>query len=376
MKKILHISKYYDPFVGGVESIAKDCVIALSNNYKQEVICFDHVRGRSDSIDKVDGIKVIRCAQDFVVASQAISRSYEKNLKDEIQNFSPDVIIFHYPNPFVAHFLLKFISKKIKLIIWWHLDIYKQKILKNFFNHQNRKLLERADKIVATSPNYIDGSPWLKIYKYKCVVIPCCINESRLTLDETEKENAQRIKKQNKNKVICLAVGRHVPYKGFNYLIKASKLLDNRFKIYITGNGPLTKKLKKMAKDDPKIEFLGLIDDSQLKSYLEACDIFVFPSITKNEAFGIALAEGMYFGKPAVTFHIPGSGVNFVSLNGITGIECRNSDHREFANALNQLADDENLTKKLGINAKKRVTNNFLFKEFKVNISNLMEDIA
>ena len=45
--------------------------------------------------------------------------------------------------------------------------------------------------------------------------------------------------------------------------------------------------------------------------------IFCFPSITRNEAFGIALAEAMYCGKPAVTFTIEGSGVNFVSLDGV-----------------------------------------------------------
>ena len=62
-----------------------------------------------------------------------------------------------------------------------------------------------------------------------------------------------------------------------------------------------------------------------------ACDVFCFPSVTKNEAFGIALAEGMYFGKPAVTFTIPGSGVNYVNLDGVTGIECKNADCKDYA---------------------------------------------
>lgn len=49
--------------------------------------------------------------------------------------------------------------------------------------------------------------------------------------------------------------------------------------------------------------------------------MFAFPSVTKNEAFGVALAEAMYCYTPAVTFTIEGSGVNWVNLNGITGIE-------------------------------------------------------
>ncbi|UKI50236.1 MAG: glycosyltransferase [Clostridium sp.] len=63
----------------------------------------------------------------------------------------------------------------------------------------------------------------------------------------------------------------------------------------IGGHGPLTDELIKEAKDDKKIIFLGKISDDDLKVYLNACDIFCFPSITKNEAFGIGLAEAMYF---------------------------------------------------------------------------------
>ena len=42
--------------------------------------------------------------------------------------------------------------------MWWHLDITKQKLLKKLFRGQTLRLLKRADKIVATSPNYIEGS--------------------------------------------------------------------------------------------------------------------------------------------------------------------------------------------------------------------------
>lgn len=94
--------------------------------------------------------------------------------------------------------------------------------------------------------------------------------------------------------------------------------------IYITGTGELTEKLHEEANDDKKVVFTGRIDDMELKALILASDIFCFPSITKNEAFGLALAEGMYYGKPAVTFTIPGSGVNYVSINGETGIEVEN----------------------------------------------------
>ena len=87
---------------------------------------------------------------------------------------------------------------------------------------------------------------------------------------------------------------------------------------------------------------------SELKAYLAACDVFCFPSITKNEAFGIALAEAMAFAKPSVTFTIKGSGVNYVSLNGVTGIEVANGDVEAYAAAIRTLKEDAALREKFG----------------------------
>lgn len=372
MVKVLHISKYYYPFIGGVEQTAKDCVTSLKGKVKQKIICFDHHSRSEDNIDYVDGIEVIRVGQQFIISSQSIGKTYGKQLHSLLNDYRPDVIIFHYPNPFVAHFLLKYISDSTKLIIYWHLDIVKQKFLRLFFLRQNYQLINRADRIVATSPNYIDGSYWLSKVKNKCVVIPSCINEQRLILSDSEKARGERIKEENKGKVVCLAVGRHVPYKGFKYLIEASKILDERFVFYITGQGPLTNKLKILASGDNKIHFLGLIDDSELKAYLYACDIFCFPSITKNEAFGLALAEGMYFGHPAVTFAIPGSGVNYVNLDGVTGLEVPNRDVNKYAEALLKLADDPQKRKLYGKAATERIKSKMLFTQYSENVQNLI----
>ena len=374
MKKVLHISKYYYPFRGGTEQIAQDCVNSLKGKYSQKIICFNDVKD-TDSVDMVDDVEVIRCGVFATIASQGLSTSYGMSLKKTIQSFQPDIIVFHYPNPFVARYLLKYIPSTCKLVIYWHLDIVKQRFLKNFFHGQNKRLIERADVLIATSPTYVDGSKWLSSAKEKCRVVPNCINLERLKLSSAVDIRAKEIRAENENKIICLAVGRHTEYKGFKYLIQAAHLLDDRFQIYITGKGEETENLKNEAGDDPKIHFLGMVDDVDLKAYLSAMDIFCFPSITKNEAFGLALAEGMYFGKPAVTFTIPGSGVNYVNLNAVTGIEVPNRDVKAYSEALTQLADNPELRKEYGEAGKKRVEENFLNTQFKDNILKVIESL-
>lgn len=376
--RVLHISKYYYPFSGGTEQIARDAVLALKEvpGCEQLIFAFDHgtPKESKDSRDSVDGVDVIRCKCFAKVSSQSISTTYGKRLKEAIEEFKPDSVILHYPNPFATHYLLKLLKKhpEIKLVTYWHLDIVKQKFLKLFFNGQNRKLIERSAKIIATSPNYVKGSPWLSSAPDKCVVVPNCIDENRLVIDDEVRQKAEELKAENEGKIVCLGVGRHVEYKGFKYLIEASKLLGDEFVIGITGKGPLTDELKAQAAGDDKFKFLGLVSDVELRARLMTCDIFCFPSITKNEAFGLALAEGMYFGHPAVTFTIEGSGVNYVSINGVTGIECPNGDSKAYAEALKTLANDPELRAKYGEAARARVIENFTFAMFKKNIIDLM----
>lgn len=374
MKKVLHISKYYFPFSGGTEQIARDVVLSLKDSCEQKVIAFND--GKEDKIDFVDDIEIIKCGCFAKISAQSLSISYRKQLHKVIEEFNPDIVIFHYPNPFVASFLLKELKNRdIKLVVYWHLDIIRQKFLRVLFNGQNRKLLERADKVIATSPNYIEGSKWLQSVKEKCVVVPNCINVERMELSAEIKERAEKIRKENKGKTICVAVGRHTEYKGFTYLIKASKLLDDSFRVFITGKGELTDSLQKEAEGDSKVIFTGRIDDVELKALICASDIFCFPSITKNEAFGLALAEAMYYEKPAVTFTIPGSGVNYVCLNSENGIEVENRNVEAYATAIKKLANNEELRKKYGMAGKQRVEENFLSSIFAMNISKEIKNI-
>lgn len=374
MKKILQIDNYMFPHIGGIEQVTRDVLNALKDEYTMRVLCFNHEKGTIT--DQVDGVDVTRVNCQCKVASQSIALGYGKVLKKIMKEYEPDIVIFHYPNPFVAHFLMKHLkNRKFKFVMWWHLDITKQKLLGKLFKGQTKKLLKCADKIVATSPNYIEGSPWLTENQNKCVVIPNCVSEERLKYDDKHLKMAEEIKNKYSGKHILFAFGRHVEYKGITYLVKASKQLNDDYAVLIGGKGPLTDSLKEEAKDDKKVEFLGRISDDELKAYLIACDIFCFPSITKNEAFGIGLAEAMYYGKATITFNIPGSGVNYVSIKDETGLEVDNRDVTAYAEAIVKLSNDKELRQKFEKNSKDRVNTLFLEDIFNIKVKNVIKDI-
>lgn len=373
--KLLQISNYYPPHIGGIEQVACDVATGLKGEVEQRVLCFHHEKG--DVFETVDGVPIIRAGTFAKVASQSLSLSFGKLLKKTFREFQPDVVIFHCPNPFEAYYLKKQLKKypACKLVVWWHLDITKQKVLGKFFTRQSRWLLHRAVKVVATSPNYIEGSAQLQSVREKCVVIPCCANEARISVDDEIRTRAEELRREYAGKTLLFAVGRHVPYKGMEYLVRASRLLDDKYAVCIGGSGPLTPELKQLAEGDAKVRFLGRVSDLDLKAYLCACDIFCFPSVTKNEAFGIALAEAMSFAKPAVTFTIEGSGVNYVSLDKVTGIECPNGDVEAYAAAIRTLAEDKELRRRYGIAAHERVQALFTQEKFAEHVHRLLAEI-
>lgn len=353
--RILHISKYYSPYLGGVENICK-YLVEGAVKHETAVVCFNDKC--KDIIEEVNGHKVYRVATWINVARQALSLSYFWVLKKAIKEFKPDVIQFHWANPFPAWVLLCVIPKNVKLIIHWHMDIIKQKHIYPFIKPVETALLKRADMVCVTSHQYRDGSLPLQPFKDKVRIVQNAMDEDNFILRDGDVEKINAVKAKYGNKPIVFFIGRHIQYKGLPHLIEAEKYVKSDCVFVIAGSGPLTDELKAQCKSS-RVHFVGRLSDEDLKLYHYAASVFAFPSVTKNEAFGVALAEAMYCGTPAVTFTIPGSGVNWVSLNGETGIEVPNGDDKAYAEAVDKLIEDKELNKKYGVAGHQRVVENF-----------------
>ena len=93
----------------------------------------------------VDGVEVVRAGSFVKVASQSLSFSYGKLLRREMKAFAPDIVVFHFPNPFGAHYLLTCLKKiRATLIVWSHLDINKQMLPKKLIRGQTPRPRKRA----------------------------------------------------------------------------------------------------------------------------------------------------------------------------------------------------------------------------------------
>jgi glycosyltransferase involved in cell wall biosynthesis len=119
-----------------------------------------------------------------------------------------------------------------------------------------------------------------------------------------------------KGSAYYIAIGRLVEYKRFDLAIAACTQLCQPLKII--GTGPHEKVLRRMA--GPTVEFLGRVDDTELRKNLAGCRALLFPG---EEDFGIVPVEAQSFGKPVIAY---ASGGALETVRGIlpNGAELEN----------------------------------------------------
>jgi len=357
MKRILHVSKYYYPYYGGIEDVARTIIDELKPFYEQKVICFNHEKG---TIYNINGADVLRVGTVLTLASQPISLKYRKLLQETIDTFKPDFIHLHLPNPLIASYLLSINLHGAKIITHWHADILGQKHFYPFYKPYEIKILRKSYKIIATSEMYLHHSEPLKPFLEKTYILPNTVNEHKFHLYEGENVEVEEIKRKYGNKKIVFFVGRHVFYKGIDFLIDAEKYIKEDCVVLIAGTGDLNAKLKDLAGNNDRIKFVGRLSNNDLKYYLHAADVFAFPSHNRSEAFGVALAEALYCGLPAVSFNIEGSGALWVNKNEHTGFVVENKNSQEFAIAVDKILSNPDLKNEMSRNAVEWVKENFL----------------
>lgn len=101
-----------------------------------------------------------------------------------------------------------------------------------------------------------------------------------------------------------LFIGRHEERKGLSTLLEAVPMLGDDVRIWVAGEGPQTAELQERHRD-PRIEWLGRIDDDERDRRLAGASVFCAPSLG-GESFGVILLEAMAADTPVVASAIPG----------------------------------------------------------------------
>jgi glycosyltransferase involved in cell wall biosynthesis len=275
---------------GGVSIHTKNLVENLSEE-GIEVIFYNYYKNQIDSKNTNFG-KVYR--RTFGLFFQILSNRE----KYEIIHDQTSGGIFSFISSITASIASRIVNKK--LIITFHHSnkkfVEKYKICFNF-------VLKYANTMIFVSNKQKEFiSDLFPKYCSKLIVIPNGFDpEVFFPRDQLECRSMLGIPKDKK---IIVNVSNLIDSKGHKYLIHAmSKVIekDPQVLCYTIGMGPCKEKLEKLIHQyqlEDSFILLGWKPNSEIPYWLNASDLFVFPSL--NESFGIVQIEAMACGKPVI----------------------------------------------------------------------------
>ena len=334
--RILQVCPYYLPSLGGIEVfVSRLSEFLVAEGHRVFVVCF--AKKQDPTVQTMGGVEIRRIKPIATLSSQAITPNLSAKLEGIIRSVNPDVIHFHSPNPLLANALTKAMKHtgfSGHFYVHWHGDIVGRRLLKPWYEHSTRRLLQRADQISSDTQVYAIHSPFLKGFLDKVSVIPAIPDKEKLMCSGIDKTTKSTIDRESHGRFRLFSFGRFVKWKGFSLLIEAMNYLDDqKYVLFIAGYGKYERILRKLPQRD-NVHFLGPVNDSEKLTLLTACDAFVFPSTGRQEAFGITLAEAMCLGKIPILFDKPDLGAREIAIPGQTAICPKHIDSRSLAQAI------------------------------------------
>jgi len=360
--KVLHFGRFHSDYFGGVERHVALLLGQLKNRITVDNIVSNETA--KTCVIQADGYRVYKASSYGLLASVPVSPSLPMLARKIWRQNSYDIAHLHFPDP-LAHLAVFCLPRVARIVISWHSDVIRQKKILALYRPFLDRLMRRADAIIAATPAHFTSSTQLgSAPRERLHVVPYGIDYSEFDRSREIDAVAMNIRGTYPGKKIIFTVGRHVYYKGFEYLIRAMADVFNAV-LLLGGTGPVDEELQALSgslnlKD--RIVFTGRIPDADLPAYYHACDIFCLPSVEQSEAFGLVQLEAMACGKPVVGCQLH-NGASYVNRDDETGVLVPPRDPERLAQALNALLVDDDRRLRLGLNARQRVLREFTLEQ-------------
>ena len=345
--RILHIGKFYPPHRGGMEVFLADLV----NAQRQAGIdAAALVHGTPEAGDPPWLTRVPVQAQ-LVYAPIAIG--FRSALARAIARHQPHVLHLHMPNNSALWALTLAEARALPWVVHWHSDVVVSQIRPavalayRLYRPFEQAVLRHAERIIVTSPPYLEASEPLRQWHDKCVVVPLGLHIAR------EEDRATAPLQWQNGTLRLLSIGRLTYYKGFGTLIQAAAGLSG-VELLIVGDGELHGELQALiqahtpAGQTPNVRLLGNVDDAGKNALLQSCDVFCLASRERTEAFGIVLLEAMQHARPCIVSALPGSGMPWVVAKAGAGLQVPVEDVPGWQAAISQMKNNPALRAQWG----------------------------
>lgn len=344
MIRALTFGRYADDNFGGLERYVFELARALEREVRYSNIVAE--RGGAPDLQMVGETVYARLWVSIAGTPVCPTMPWHALVRHRRTPF--DLVHLQFPADPMAHLSSALLPRGVKRVISWHSDIVRQQKLLALYRPFLDRLVRTADAIIAATPAHISSSRQLDAVpdRARLHVVPYGFDLSRF---RARPALAGELRRRFAAQFLVLALGRHVYYKGFEFLIRSLAQMPEAA-LMLGGQGPLTGELERIARQAgvaERVHFVGRIAEADLPAYYHACDVFCLPSVEPAEGFGIVQIEAMASGKPVVCCEL-NNGVTWVNQDGVTGLVVPPADPAALAGALRRLMRDPALRARLG----------------------------
>lgn len=278
---------------GGVEEALDRCARGLAaRGHEVTMVC--SAPEASDRVD-ADGVRMVRVRRRGAVFRNPIA-PLRRHVPDDAE-------VIHVPAtyPFVSDLIPLWEAARRAVVVDYHFDVHGTSALMDAASWAHRATLGRgmlrATRIACKSLDYARHSRVLSALpdeRLECV--PNGVELDDFPLHEGPRDG-------------LLCVGRLVPYKGVDTLLRAMPSVHERTgaRLTVVGDGPERERLRALAREvRAPVDFVGRVEARELPLLYGRARLTVLPSANSQEAFGIALLESMATGTPVVASDLPG----------------------------------------------------------------------
>lgn len=258
---------------------------------------------------------------------------YRKKLDQLIKEFEPTII--HAQNADFNAYLARYINLKYKIPY-----IITLRGINNGIDKQIQQNIRYAKNLIAISPTQV--RELTKFFDREVALIPHGIEEKFfLNNNYYFPENNIRI----------VVVARLIKLKYIDRVIKVLKNFKN-LTFDIIGNGPERDNLENLVKSlclSDRIKFLGRMSHDDIVHLLPNYNLFI--QLSYPESLGRVYFEVMAAGIPIVASK--STGVDGLISNGVEGYLINHNDEEELLQCLENIVENPDILKIMGLNAKK-----------------------
>jgi len=237
-------------------------------------------------------------------------------------------------------------------------------LLKKFFMHGAEAYFSTGKY----TDNYIRhyAGVGVKIIRHKFSSVE--LNQIYPLISEDERKSLRK-QLRMENIFTIIAVGQFISRKGFDILLDAFNMLDDKCQIIFAGSSNKeaykTKLFSVIAK---RVHFVGFCDRQKLDEYYRAADVFVLP--TRYDTWGLVIGEAMATGLPVITTDMCIAGKTMIE-DGKNGFIIPIENAPILANRINELKNNPELCRKMANENLKLITQYAIENAAKEDFENL-----